>query len=92
MIFCYFVALMSDYTAEDYEHLIIFLGPAMISVIQSILFYWFMPDSIVEMISKQREGRAKECLGMLYASDNVEKRYQQLRMEMKMAVRRTISF
>ena len=92
MLICYFIALMGNYTTNDYEHIFIFLGPAFISILQSLLFYRFMPDSIQEMVVKQNEDRAKECLRLFYSPENVEKRYMQIKMEIAMAVRRTTSF
>lgn len=55
MLTCYLIAEVSGYTLTEADHIITFMGPAFISVLQSFLFRWFMPDSIVEMIAKKNE-------------------------------------
>lgn len=80
MLTCYFIAEMSGYTFSDAEHILTFLGPAIICITQSILFYALMPDSIVEMITKKQEERAKQCLAKFYTAANIDRRYQQMKM------------
>lgn len=70
----------------------LFLGPAIIGTLQSVLFYLVMPDAIVEAITKLGEDRALECLAVFYDEENIENRYMQMRKEIASAVRRTLTF
>ena len=94
MLFCYLVSEISGYahTLDNTEHILVFLGPAIIGTIQSILFFIFMPDSIVESISKLGEERALECLSYFYEGENIELRYRQMQKEMAGAMRRTMTY
>lgn len=92
MVICYLIAFLAGYTFDQMEHIFIFLGPAFVSLIQAALFFRFMPDSIVEMITKQEEERAKEGLAIFYEPHLIEKRYLQMRMEIALAVKRTKTF
>lgn len=92
MLTCYFIAEVSGYAFSDTKHILTFLGPAIICIIQSILFYSLMPESIVEMITKKQEERAKQCLAKFYCASNIDRRYQQMKMEISAAIQRTLSF
>jgi MFS transporter, SP family, arabinose:H+ symporter len=92
MLICFFFAYMAEYTVDKLEHIFIFLGPAFVSILQAFLFYQFMPDSIVEMITKQEEARAKQGIALFYPAHQVERRYLQMRLEIAATVKRTHSF
>ena len=92
MLYCYLIAEISGYTLTDADHIITFMGPAFVSIVQSILFWWCMPGSIVEMIVKKDEEGAKKGLALFYSSDLVDRRYQQMKMEIATAIQRTVTF
>ena len=92
MLICYLIAYIAGYTLDEKEHIFIFLGPAFVSILQAALFYHFMPDSIVEMITKHEEERAKAGLALFYSENQIEKRYVQMQMEIALAMKRTLTF
>lgn len=47
MLYCYLVAEVSGYTFTDADHILTFMGPAFVSILQSVLFWRFIPGSIV---------------------------------------------
>jgi len=75
MLLCYLIAMISRYTSNYTEHVLVFMGPAIISVIQSFFLWRFVPDAIVEMVAKKEEEKARSGLLKLYTPQNAELRY-----------------
>lgn len=54
ILICYLIATLSKYSKDITEHIIVFFGPAYISIIQAILVRFYLPDSVIELVKKNR--------------------------------------
>lgn len=78
ILVCYMIATLSNFAQDDTEHIFVFFGPAYISVIQAILVKFYLPDSVIELLRKNRNEDACESLSMIYAPENVQRRLKQI--------------
>jgi sugar phosphate permease len=59
ILVCYLIATISSYSVDYTEHIIVFFGPAYISIIQAVLVKLYLPDSVIELLDKNRNEDAR---------------------------------
>lgn len=52
ILLCYSIAELSHYSEDETEHVIVFFGPAILAVLQSILIVAFLPQSFYDLARK----------------------------------------